>query len=129
MKRKLALFIILFTGIGAVISGLIFIFDPTGETMGMTSNILPSNIFRNFLIPGILLLSINGFGHVLVFILCLNKHSKSIPSLQFIGAFLCLWIIIQLMMIGLSSVFQPIFLAIGIFELFIAPKWMSKTLP
>ncbi|KAB7672641.1 hypothetical protein [Bacillus sp. B1-b2] len=126
MKRKMALFILLFTGVGAFISGLFFIFDPTGRSMGMKSSILPSSLFEDFLIPGIILLSMIGIGHFLVFILCLYNHSKFSLSLQLIGSFLCSWIIIQIIMIGLSSIFQPIFLAIGIFEVIIAPRWITK---
>jgi len=72
-KQKLipaaAIFLILLhaiLGFGALGGGVMLIFDPTGEAMGIPLSMLERTFFPSFLIPGILLLVIFGLLPLLV---------------------------------------------------------------
>jgi len=95
-KLKTASIILLFfTGVNAIIAGTLFMIDPTGSKMGMSTAYLSNAPFVNFLIPGITLFVINGLMNVLTAILTL-KNYKHFPNLIILqGLLLSGWIIIQ----------------------------------
>ena len=95
-KLKTASIILLFfTGVNAIIAGTLFMIDPTGSKMGMSTTYLSNAPFANFLIPGITLFVVNGLMNVLTAILTL-KNFKRFPSLILLqGLLLSGWIIIQ----------------------------------
>ena len=95
-KLKTASIILLFfTGVNAIIAGTLFMIDPTGSKMGMSTAYLSNAPFANFLIPGITLFVVNGLMNVLTAILTL-KNFKRFPSLILLqGLLLSGWIIIQ----------------------------------
>ena len=51
--------LLLFVGIGAVAGGLGVILDPSGESLGVSVDLLINSPFKNFLIPGIVLFTVS----------------------------------------------------------------------
>jgi hypothetical protein len=95
-KLKTASIILLFfTGVNAIIAGILFMIDTTGSKMGMSTSYLSNAPFANFLIPGITLFVVNGLMNVLTAILTLRnyKHFPNLIILQ--GLLLYGWIIMQ----------------------------------
>ncbi|HMS66820.1 MAG TPA: hypothetical protein PKD18_01730 [Saprospiraceae bacterium] len=93
--KKASIILLFFTGINAIIAGTLFMIDPTGSKMGMSTTYLSNAPFANFLIPGITLFVVNGLMNVLTAILTL-KNFKRFPSLILLqGLLLSGWIIIQ----------------------------------
>ncbi|MFS0782570.1 hypothetical protein [Bacillus sp. 1P06AnD] len=115
-----------FTGIGAVGAGFGFIADPTGESVGMRIDILPAAIFSDFLIPGIVLMIVIGFGHLTALFLLLKNNCWFAVILA--GLLLTIWIVVQIGMIGFLSMLQPIFLAIGLLECLAGFMGSKKTM-
>lgn len=109
----------LITAAGAIPSGLLFILDPSGAGMGNSTDMLSGSPFKSFLIPGLFLLIINGLGNTGGAVLSFMKRAAAGPVAIVLGVILGLWIIIQVMIIGLSSFLQPVFFLVGIAEILI----------
>jgi len=104
-------------GIGAVPCGLLLIIDPSGNKMGLPPELLSDSPFENYLIPGLLLFSVIGVGNVFSSILSLRRNKYSGYTGMLFGLALIVWIIVQIMLIGLVSWLQPFCLVLGILEL------------
>ena len=55
----------LFIGIGAIGGGFMLVKDPSGKALGVPLSFLEGSPFRDFLIPGIFLLTVNGVGSMI----------------------------------------------------------------
>lgn len=97
--RISAICLLFFTGINAIVAGLLFIIDPSGNTMGMSVSYLRFSPFSGFLIPGIILLVVNGLMNLFAAIACI-KYARHFPVFMMIqGLLLCGWICIQVWMV------------------------------
>ena len=122
--RILACLLLLFNGTGAIFGGWSFIQDPTGAGLKIPTTYLEHSPFQDFLIPGIVLFTVNGVLSMvtLVWTLMQWKHYGWLIMLQ--GAMLVGWIIIQMLMIREIYYLQFIFGGIGIILLWIG--WTLK---
>lgn len=119
MKTFIKIFVILmllFNGIGAFYGGLSLITDPTGNKLQLPLIYLEHTPFRNYLVPGIVLLCVNGFFSffTLLTIILRNKRAFLFTITQ--GLLLSGWIIVQIIL--LQMFYAPLhgtLLAIGIF--------------
>jgi hypothetical protein len=113
--KLLAIFLLLVNGVGAVYGGFHLITDPTGSTLQMPLSFLENSPFQNYLIPGIILITVNGvFSFISLAAIFIN--TKAYP--WFIlsqGILLSGWIIVQTIL--LRMFYPPLhatFLAIGL---------------
>jgi hypothetical protein len=112
-SRIMSIFLLFLTGINAIIAGLLFIIDPSGQKMGMSTSYLSHSPFSTFIIPGIILFVVNGLLNIVVAIYCLNKY-KYYPILIIIqGLMLSGWIIIQVLLVKDFNTLHLIMLSIG----------------
>ncbi|HPT30220.1 MAG TPA: hypothetical protein PLW67_00210 [Prolixibacteraceae bacterium] len=107
----------LMVAIGAIPAGYAYIKDPSGAGLGVTVELLANSPLKDFLIPGLFLLIVNGFFQLTgaVFSI-LNKPVAGKIGL-ILGFVLMVWIVIQVIWIGLSSFMQPLFFFVGLFEM------------
>jgi len=107
----------LMVAIGAIPAGYAYIKDPSGAGLGVTVELLANSPLKDFLIPGLFLLIVNGFCQLTgaVFSI-LNKPVAGKIGL-ILGFVLMVWIVIQVIWIGLSSFMQPLFFFVGLFEM------------
>jgi hypothetical protein len=113
--KVLVILMLLFNGIGAFYGGLSLITDPSGQKLQLSLSYLEHTPFHNYLIPGIVLLIVNGvFSFVtLSTIILKNKRENLFIIAQ--GALLSGWIIIQIIL--LQMFYAPLhgtLLSIGI---------------
>lgn len=106
-----------FIGVGAVVCGLLLIIEPNGDKLGMPLELLSGSPFENYLIPGLLLFSVNGMGNVFAAILSFGKNKYSGYTGMLFGLALIIWIVVQIELIGLVTWLQPFYLLLGILEL------------
>lgn len=120
MKKIRIIIIILqiFIALGAFGGAYGFISDPTGQSMGMTTTILKDTPFRDFFIPGIILLLVNGVGSTLGALLFLFKQFTAPFFAILLGLALITWIIVQMNMVEFFWL-QPAYLVLGILECFL----------
>jgi hypothetical protein len=106
-----------FVGLGGVAGGIGLVSDPSGLNVGMSIEMLAATPFSSFLVPGLVLLAINGLGSLLGSFLTFTQRPFAAKAAMALGIFLIAWIVIQVYWIGLVHWLQPLYLGFGILEL------------
>jgi len=120
--------LLLFVGIAAVAGGLGVLLDPSGESLGVSVDLLINSPFKNFLIPGIVLFTIIGLTNLLVSFLTFKQHLLSGGATIILGFIMILWIVLQVYWIGWLTSLQPTFLIIGFAEIILGYVLHSRNL-
>ena len=107
----------LFIGMGAVAGALPMILTPLGSGDGLSIEVLQNTPFTNYLIPGIILFSINGIGSLVASYFSLKLLKPAGILGMIFGIALIIWIIVQVYLLGFVSWLQPLYLALGTLEL------------
>ena len=74
--RIFAVLLLLFLSFGALYGGYMLISDPSGQKFQWTVELLEKTPFNNFLIPGIILFTINGLLPLFIVILVIINSKK-----------------------------------------------------
>jgi len=91
--------LLIFNGIGAIYGGWNLIVHPDGSSIKLSSDLLNTTPFQNYLVPGIILFVCNGLFSMFVIVAILSK-SKYSPHLNIAqGMILCGWLVIQMLLI------------------------------
>jgi hypothetical protein len=114
MIRIIASLLLAGTGAGAVYGGMLLVADPTGWKLGLNTSLLQHSPFDDFLMPGLILLVILGFGSLLVLALSLMKTKHSATWIILSGFVLSGWISVQILMIREVNGLQILFAFAGI---------------
>ncbi|MFN8431393.1 MAG: hypothetical protein U0V04_15555 [Spirosomataceae bacterium] len=114
ITRKITIILLLITAVNALIAGFLFIIDPSGQKMGMTTDFLKFSPFVTFLIPGIVLFVVNGiFNLVATYFLIKNKPT-ALAMVIFQGVILCGWIFAQVLMVKEINPLHIIMFLVGV---------------
>lgn len=95
----MGIMLLLFNGAGAVYGGYGLIVQPDGSSIGLDTRLLQRTPFHNFLVPGIVLLIINGFIDLVVLVLALFRVRSFYNYIVLQGVLLLGWLVIQVMLI------------------------------
>ncbi len=117
----------LFTALGAIPVGLMFLADPSGGTVGLPPGWIEDTVFGSYLIPGLYLLLVNGVGMVLLAGLIVVRHWSAPWLAGTLGVGLIIWILVQLMVMPETMILQWVFLATGLLLGFVALFWLRRT--
>jgi CDP-diglyceride synthetase len=94
----LVLAILLFVGSAAIIGGLFLVWDPSGESMKFSLELLEPTTFNNYTIPGIVLILCIGVFSFFV-VSSVLKKSKYYPFfIAFQGVILLVWLSVELIL-------------------------------
>ena len=101
---------------GGWFGGLSFVTDPSGAGMGMTTAELPDwPLLEDFTLPGVALLVLFGLLPLVPIVLLLRGDVRGWPATAAVGALLVLWMLGQVVAIGLTFPgMQLTFLAVGV---------------
>lgn len=91
--------LLLFNGIGAIYGGLSLIRYRDGSGLDMGTEWLQHSPFDNYLIPGIILLVVNGFFSMVCFGMLLLRYRHSGRYIISQGVLLTGWIMVQILLI------------------------------
>jgi len=116
----------IFIGITAVQGGFGLVSDPSGNKMHVPLELLRNSPFINYLIPGLILLIVNGVGNVLAGIVTFFRTRYTGNLAMFLGVFLTLYMTIEVWFIGLLNLSQPLYFILGLVELILGFK-LSKS--
>lgn len=112
--------------LGAIPAGLSLIADPTGTGLGLAPEILEGTPFQNYLIPGLFLLLVNGFGNVAGAFYSFKRKKLSAELGLILGILLLGWILIQVYLIGWTNFLQTIFFIVAIVEIVLSLVILRK---
>jgi hypothetical protein len=114
IARVIAITLLLLIGINAICAGLLFILSPDGALLGLSKSLLQYSPFQDYLIPGIVLLIVNGIFNIIVAFLTIGSkaHYNLLISIQ--GILLVGWIFVQIYMLHEFNNLHFIMLIIGI---------------
>ena len=97
--RFLAIFLLLFNGVGAVIGGWILMMDPSGVQMQLPVDYLRHIPFKDYFIPGLVLFAANGLMSFVVLVAIATNRRFYTQMIVVQGAILSGWIMIQTLMV------------------------------
>ena len=105
-----------FVALGAVVFGILFVIAPDGRCIGASTALLAKTPFADFFIPGIILLSVNGFGQLLAAVSTFRRHAQAGVIGGIFGLGLMIWIFAQVNMIGGGDGLQYAYFCLGLCE-------------
>ncbi len=116
-----------FIGVTAAAGGFGLVSDPSGAKMNISLEWLNNTPFVNYLIPGLVLLIVNGVGNILAAISTFlrNKHAAHLAAA--LGIFLVLYITIEVLSVGLRTPLQPLYFMLGLIQLVLGLKLFKQT--
>ena len=123
----IAVLLEILTGIFAVPVGWSFIQDPTGHALGIPQGWIESTVFGNYVIPGVYLLTMNGFAMFALAALTVRRHWIAPWLTGVLGVGLIIWIAVEIVTLPETMILTWIFLAIGFALGFVALFWLRRT--
>src|SRR4051812_46500345 len=123
----LALPIELITALGALPVGWSLITDPTGSGIGLPSAWIANTAFGTYLVPGLYLLFINGFGMLVAAALTLLRHWFAAWWTGTLAIGLIVWILVQVAVMPETSWLQWFFLSSGLCLGLVSLFWLRHT--
>ncbi|MBV7337501.1 hypothetical protein KFU94_56585 [Chloroflexi bacterium TSY] len=103
-------------GVGAVSGGLGLALDPSGASLGVPLELLEETPFATFLIPGIVLFTINGLSSLAGAAASFSKYRYAGEAAMALGAFLVVWILVQVYWMSGFHWLHWLYLILGIVE-------------
>jgi menaquinone-dependent protoporphyrinogen oxidase len=114
VQRYLLAALCLFVGLTAIGGGITLVLHPDGSAMNASPELLKHSPFSTFLIPGLLLLFVVGFGNAIAGVL-VAFNARLAPYIAFLaGAALLVWIVVQMIMVRPHHWLQLVYLATSI---------------
>lgn len=103
----------LFVAVGAFAGGGTMVVDSTGRTLDLPRELLDNTPFASFLVPGIVLLILNGFIPAAVAIRAIRRRPVAGVGHLVVALVLGGWITAETALIGMSNWMQPAFLGLA----------------
>ena len=124
--RTIMYILIAAVAITSIVSGFIMINDPNGGVIDLSTGILESTPFNDFVIPGILLLTVVGSVNLIAIYTAISRSANRYNWAMAGGIMTSGWIIIQLILIQELHWLQFAYLGIGLLITLIAYQLKGK---
>jgi len=105
-----------FIGLGAVGGGLALVLEPSGSYLGIPLELLKSSPFSTYLVPGIVLLMVNGVGSLVGAAASFTRHRYACETAMTLGVFLVVWIMLQVYWFAGFHWLHALYLGLGLLE-------------
>ncbi len=123
----LAIALELVTALGAVPVGIEFLLDPSGKAIGIPQGWIEATVFGNYVIPGLYLLFVNGFGMLLLAVLSMRRQWIAPWLTGTLGVGLIIWILVEVLVMPETMILTWVFLGFGVAMGFVALFWLRET--
>ena len=117
----------LFIAIGGLAGGVGLVLEPTGANLGISTTHLARSPFDDYLVPGLTLLFLIGVGNLIGSAASFFRYRYTGELGVFLGGFLAVWIIMQVVWLGLVSWLQPFYLLLGCGELLLGWRMRKRS--
>lgn len=117
--RKISIALHIFIGIGALAGGFAAVSNPESP-MGISPEMLKNGPFDDFLIPGLFLMVVLGFGNLIAAAFTLKQHRWWPYISGGMGDILVLWIVIQCFILFTIAGLHIIFFILGAIQSLLA---------
>jgi hypothetical protein len=118
-------FLQLFTGLSAVAGGLGLTLDPSGSSVGLPIEMLKNSPFVTFLVPGVVLLLVNGLARLVGAMASFIRYRYAGEIAMVLGLFLVVWILLQVYWVAGFHWLHALYLGIGLLEFILG--WYLRT--
>jgi hypothetical protein len=105
-----------FVALGALVAGVMFLIEPSGRLLQAPPDMLKASPFSSFIVPGIILLAVNGIGQAFAAYLTLTRHRHAGILGGVFGLGLVIWIFVQVTLIGGGAWIQNLYFCFGIVQ-------------
>ena len=123
----IAIVLEIFTAIGAIPVGLMFLSDPTGQLVQVPQGWIEATVFGSYVIPGLYLLLVNGVGMLVLAALSVRRHWFAPWLTGTLGVGLITWILVEILVLPETMFLTWVFLATGLALGFVALFWLRHT--
>ncbi len=115
-----------FSGITGIAGGFLLIINPSGAALRLSPLWLEGTPFSTYLVPGVVLFLLIGVAQLIGGAYSFFHHARAADAGALLGVLLCLWIVFQVLWIGLKSFLQPLYFVIGIIEMILGTALQKK---
>ncbi len=115
----------IFIGLGAVGGGLGLALEPSGANLGIPLALLENTPFSSYLVPGIVLFTVNGLGSLLGAAASFIRHRYAGETAMALGVFLVAWIMLQVYWFAGIHWLHALYFGLGSLELVLG--WLSRS--
>ena len=123
----IAIVLELFTALGAIPVGVMFLADPTGQLVQVPRGWIEATVFGSYVVPGLYLLFVNGFAMLLLATLSVRRHPFAPWLTGILGSGLVIWILVEILMLPETMFLTWLFLATGLALGLLALAWLRDT--
>ena len=115
IPRKTSIVFLVIVCLTAFVGGAALMIDPTGGLMGMAVDRLHASPFPDYLIPGIFLFVVVGFGSLIAIIALVGRKKYAPALVMSCGGVLMAWIAIQIVILDEINSFHAFYFTTGLF--------------
>lgn len=128
LPRTLRVYLLIaaFLGVGAVAGGTALLADPSGETIGLSTEWLEGSPFGDYLLPGAVLFVLFGIGSFVVCASILRRRRWSGVEALGLGVALLTWLGVQIAIIDRLSWLHALYAGIGLALVVLATRPASR---
>jgi hypothetical protein len=123
---KVAVVLEILLSIGALGGGLVLMIAPRGEIMPLPLSALAGSPFDTYLVPGLILFGVLGFGPLVAAGLAWLRHPLAPTAALVVGVGLLIWVAVEVAIIGYSNEppLQAVYAILGVALVLIAARWV-----
>jgi hypothetical protein len=125
--RLIAILLLLLNGTGAIFGGWSLISDPTGQDIQLPLTYLDQSPFHDFLIPGIILFTVNGIFSLVAMVWTIFRWRNYCWLIITQGVLLGGWIVVQMILLRHFYYLQFVFGGIGLVLFWIGYTLKNKS--
>jgi hypothetical protein len=126
---RLAVWLEIFLGLGALLGGGAFILAPDGHLLGIPTTLLAGSPFPTYLVPGIVLFAFLGIGPLLAAAITVRRRAIAPMAAVAVGLTLIGWVSVEMVVLaGPGSLAWALYLVLGACITAIGVAWWRTSL-
>jgi hypothetical protein len=114
-----------FIGLGAVAGGLALVLEPSGAKLRIPLEMLENSPFSTYLVPGVVLTMVNGFGSLVGAAASFMRHRYAGETAVALGVFLVVWIVLQVYWFAGVHWLHALYFGLGMLEFGLGLRFRS----